>query len=81
MTKDHYDYIVAQFGLTDQQTWWHKDYTRITSAELTIGFNTRSYLAYIYCESLEYDLASHLDSVQLAEEIIRSIKETELLFV
>lgn len=81
MNYAHYHHVIERFGLTDYQTCWHNEYAKITSNDLMIGVNTRSRLAYIYCESLGYDLASQLESVHTAEEIIQYIKETELLFV
>lgn len=81
MNKQHYDCIMTTFELDSYSSVWYEDYSRLDVSQLEIGQNVRTELFYIFCPDLGCDIVSHLPSEQIAQDIIRYIKETEVLFI
>lgn len=86
MTKEHYDYIVDHFDLHFTPGWFEDVVISTLYVASVLGTNDKTYEVRFIVESHEYGsvdswIFEQISSKHLADEIVRYIKETEMLFI
>lgn len=84
MKKEHYEYVADHYNLYEYSDYNNFD-NDISHAVCSKIFARKSHGSGVYaissCETFDRGIIVGLPSLELAEEIVRFIKDTEILFI
>lgn len=84
MKKEHYEYVADRYNLYEYSNYnlFDDDISRAICSEI---FARKTYSSSVYvissCKRFDRGMIIRLPSLELAEEIVQFIKDTEILFV